>query len=1171
MHFKSAWAAAWLLALTACGFVHDEPKEAHSFQSKTLDLTCLQKTPTQVQKLFNGEYTASRADREDAREIWACVDHALLTFSSYTHGGDPNSYSAQELQDFGNRYLPAGQQLNDAFVRSIFKLKTTIIGGSENSISRPELVSLRSKLNRFGQVIDPLVPHIGTLLIRSNASAEEKKVAGSALEQFVLGLASVLQDSSGPVAWEDLKSFLFELDHYITKQKTNSLTIAREQIDVLKWVKLLVVGGSETGIEKEKWTSIFQAVSNAYSAIFLSATPRAMLEELSIEVTASDGEQKKAVEQINATLLRMKADKRLASHDLVLEMSDRFAKIQLANSFLFPQYRGSLALKPFLSNAPLRKQAATLVDEITRAQTGSISTAKLTDITVLLMNFLDQASLASAPTGSHPSAVSLAQMQDDLKRLSPLFTVPSDKTLIQEGLETLVLVIPMLTNQSTDTLTPKNLRQIIQKSLDLYLAWQPGRNSNQNELIGASLDILLRAPALVSASKTQLLSAVSEIKTILGLLKVKDPVNWSQVNRFIQNGFALKSALLIHNDRVITNAEISQLSYLWSAFRKDGITPATVLDLSARLKSQNLASARIASLIPLVDAFLPTGQGIAHFGLNARLLGDLKVLLVSGSRDTVASSEYPELARSAALLYQDLSPKLEALPKKFEVGFNALTVDLAAAFIRGFVRARRTDISLSDLKSLILDVSNSEKARVRPRTVDLLLTGLYTRLFNHSKGQKPSSISGLTLKPDQLNVFLPLLELIEPALNDVERAFANLDFDRDTLTRANLLGRLKVASNRTVVSKIQPLLYGASHLLHFPSQAEVRDRFYEYDVAYKTTMFNLLNWVMPYYKIAADPAAGQLRLGLTDLQDLLTDINDLVFDLRLSLGNSPPPQAAAARMQNMNLFTQVGNGDQYMDPLEGTEFLTITAGGKVLLHKIESELFPRCVPGVTDYDSVTSISIACISKVFFSKSYLQDVYGPVVPQLLEQYLKFNATQLETYRKSALTATVPGWTEGGMLDLGDFENLISLPYFLENVFERFDHDRDQVLRFSELMTAFPVFCQEIARAGAGKLSGSCRTGEAPKQIEAVYGYLIFNGHPPTGTEPGNTIWTRIKANAEMLVWFGRWSILNRDPHVRDTQEPLIGREELLSIISNLALSTAQAGAPRAAVPALSQPE
>jgi hypothetical protein len=1153
--------ATALSLLSGCGWVKDSPKATQAFQAKAFDLHCMDRTPEKLQNLFAGNYTGTDADKAEIRSIWSCLDKGLNTFSAYTRGTDPNYYNSTELQQFANRYLPQDKPLDPTFIKAIFRLKMAVIGGSDSSINRIEIDRLRKKLNRFGQIIEPLAPHLHVLLSPASTTTDlARKDASIHLNTFVLNLADVLGDSTNAVMWSDLLNFVFELELYTKKGQKSALTFLREELPLFQYFKLLIVGGSDSSIEQNKWNPIFQSISHVYDAISLTSTHVELLQNLGFTIESNEEEQKRAVSILIEQLKVLKADTTLQSHDTIATLSDRFAQLLLLNNVLFPRSAGSLALKPFLSTESMRTLTGYILDEIPAITVRNADQqSHLQKIVEDVTSLLDQAAISNSIPGTLTPSLSLSALQDYAQILRPLFKKDTDADKYIAAIKTLRDAIPVIIGRDADHLTPKDLKNLIHKGLDAYLVWGGFAPKEVFEKIGASLDILNREPVASTIVQSQVLIAIDDISETLQKFEIVTTANWPNVKLWVQKGFSAKALLFQNSANSVSSYELNQLAYLYDPLRRNSDLPVAMAAMSNLLSNRPFADVKIADLLSTINTFMGSSNGLSTLGIDANVLGDIKVLLAGGSKTLITGQEYAGLTRALAAIYARLETPLKELPKDFHAGINSTSFGIAEAAIQGFIEGKRDPIVLTDLRTFMIDLFKTSPYKVRESTLNATLEGIYTRILMASKGAKPTSIEGLKISSDKLAAFLPGIEGIRSSLLDLETAYGVADLTTTTLSRATLLARVQSPSNALIIKKIQPLLEGKIHELNLPKRGAPRDLFYEYDLAYKSVIYNVTSWVMPYYKIAVDDQAPSLRLNKDDLIDLLTDINDLVFDLKLSLSNSTPAASAKARMSNMNLFTQIGNGDPFMDPLEAVEFLTFTAGGQILLGQVEEKILKECFAPGTNIGDVARIPIQCLNRVVFTKDFMQKFYGPVIPLFVDQYMNFSSADLENYRKAALTTTRAGWTDTSFMEIGDLETFVALPYFLENIFERLDVNFDDTLRFSELMSGFPVFCQQIKDATGGSLKGSCVRGEDPKQVEAIYGYMIYNGHPPTGTEPGTNIFRRLRAYAEILAWFNHWKHLNRDPLVRDTQSPAIGRQDLLSILSNLSASTSDSAA------------
>ncbi len=1152
MRFKSLILTLSLLSISACGWIKNTPKAARPFESESLDLSCVQKVPAQLQNLFSGSYiTGSSVERNEIQGSFQCMSRALNVFTQFVKGSEKDVYTAVELQTFANRYLPSGNPISDPFIQSIFKLKADIVGGNAERLTSQEIEGIRDILERFGAIISPLSPYMKILTEPRNANPEARREAGKALNRFVKELAELLSTSKNSLQWNDLHSFVRELDFYTAKpNEVNSLTVVREQLPIYQYAKLLIVGGDAASIEKAKWRPIFDAIWHFFDALFLTANTTELLDQLSIEVQSTEAEQAQAVSALTTLLKTLKRDTTLQSRETILTLSDRFGKALILNAALFPRNQGSLALKPFLETPALRKLAGVIIEQVLKIDPARIDADLLKSLAGNVGEFIEQAAKANVPAGESPTPLNLNRLKEYATSLEPLLDKPEQIQAIQSSVSIARTILPILMGRDGTSLTPSDLRQLLSKGVDLYALYDQREKLGLKDMVGVALEVLLREPAFYSISVPQLDAALAEVKKLADQFMPGNTIPWETVRTNMKRAFRVKSVLFQSNENTITHYELGQLAYLYEPFRRTDDMISALDSLSALLQIKSFASVKIDDLLNLAKEFLPNGElDLERYGITRELLGSIKSILIGGNPEQIASAEYAELIRVGKSLYSRILPKIEALPKGFKPGINSTTFGIISDVLQVVGESKKLPISAKDLKVLIRDQTAAAGFNVRSRTIDLALSGLITRVFKDSKGPKPQSIEGLTFPASSLIQAAKLCANIAADQKELESVFQGMNPDTARLEKSELLGKIKSPTLRKILSGIQPLVEGPVGALRFPRKGEINTRYTFYDLNYKAFVFHAVEFVFPKYKFGDD--ADLSRIDQNDLMDLLTDFNDLILDLRLSFSLTSVAESAKSRMRSINIFTSTGNGDAYIDSIETTEFLTITFGGKLILNEASKEIFSICNPGVTDTNTIQTIPTACLSRVFFNKDFITRHYGTVIPQFIEQAVRWDAEGMDNFRRSALTTAVPNWEQTPLFPRGELETLTSVPYYTENLFERFDRNSDDLLQFSEAMNGFPIFCGEIKKIAGSFVRGSCVPGEKPKQVEAIFGYLLFKGKPPRGIEPGDSLGQKLKVIWDLLQWFREWKRLDKNPAVRDSQPPLLDRKQLLKIMSNLA--------------------
>jgi len=1134
---------------SSCSWLRDQPKPQKAFESGELDLSCLQSMPTQLENLFAGRYTDTPKDKDSINAIWKCLDRSLNSFSKYTHGSSKDYYTNEELQDFANRFLPKENLFSKSLVDSIFKLKSDVLGGSNNRITQEEIIKLRGKLNRFGGMILPLAPHISTLLRPfENLSDNRAQIAGIKLNQFVLNMADLLGDSEKTVTWKDLSSFVGELEKYLQSPTPTSLSVIREQIHVFQYLKLLVVGGDENGIEKSKWHPILKSISVIYNALYLTTTSQEMMEQLSLEIQSTDDEQRLATEKLTNILKALKEDPTTYTKSTIILLADRWSKALLLNTFLFPNNQDHLSIRNFFSSSTIRKTTGFLIDEFGLVVKGDTSTALIDKMANQLIDLIEQT------RNNEPSTVNIQNLRNYSSRMKSLFKNDSDFETFDLTLSMLQDVSSIMIGKESGYLTTRDLRSLIEKANDLYRIWNKESPVEFNQALSMSLDIMIRKPGPVMIQLDQVKSLLGKAEQLFNTLKFTSSLDWSKLNKIVDDGLKLKGLLFNSSSKYITNYEITQINKTWSAFSEKKELDEALENLARFFQNNPYSDVKLKSLLEAIDEFLPEDRKLAKIGLGHELVGPLKAFLVGGESAVLDKLEYGKAAQIAYTVYRNLKPVLNSLPKDFKTGLNSQTIALIESVVQGLIDGDDYRLSNPALKELMLSQLKFPGMSLKPQTADKLLIALNYRIFDGKKDKKPQTFPA-NFPSSKLSGIRDFLEQTKLDFQDIESAFSGID-KKTSQQGKDIYNRLTRKDSKSVLTALHPIINGETSLPYFIGDGKPNTRYYIDDLYYKDLIYHALLWILPKYEVEADPEKpGNLpRLSMNDLLDLFNDINDAVFELGLSFSPDSPEPSAKRRMQSINVFTRTGNGDGHIDVFETVDFLTTTFAGKNLFDRVRNRLVQECYPQNLTYKSQDRFSIACLKNHFFNAGGFSEFYDNVIPQMTDHYRKLNDEQKNEYRKSVLVAAIsPDWKEDGEINLDYLETLVSIPYYSENIFLRLDQNYNGVLTFTEAMKGFPVFCGEIKKAAGDSITGSCLPGEDPKQIEAIYGHLLMKGVPPRSIGPNDSLYQKFLIGKDFLAWVIKWKWMDKSSEVRDANPPFLYRKDLMSIIANLSTS------------------
>jgi hypothetical protein len=1140
------------LVLTSCSWIRDEAKPQKSFESKQMDLSCLRVMPSQLQNLFAGKYKDTPKDRQSIGEIWACLDQSLITFSKYTKGVNQGFYRDSELQSFANRYLPQDQLFSKSLINAIFKLKTDVLGGTPDRITQEEIIKLRAKLNRFGEIILPLAPYISTLLKPFETLSDGRaQMAGQRLNQFVLDMADLLGDSENTVSWTEISLFVGELEKYLGAPNPSALTVIREQVQVFQYMKLMVVGGDEFGIERAKWHPILKTISTVYNALYLTTTTNEMMEQLGLEIDATDAEQKKATEMLTLVLKKLKRDQGVYTKSTITLLSDRWAKTLILNSFLYPDSQDQLAIKRYFGSPAMRRLTGFLIDDMTKIMNGDRSDDVIDRMADNLVELFEKA------RDGKVAVIQLARMREYIGSLKILFEQESDHASIDLIFAMMDDVSSILIGKESGKMSVRDFRILFKKASELYSLWGGQRAGDFNKSLSGSLEVLLRKPSAPAISVDRVRSVIRNAEKLFTTMKLTSSVNWAALDEMVLDAARLKSVLFATGADSISNQELTQLHSAWKAFSEKPDLSESLENLARFFKTNPFSSVKLKDLMFAIDRFLPENRKLEKLGLTDDLVGPLKTFLIGGSSYRLEKGEFSKLAQLGFTIFRNLKPVSQNLPNGYEAGLNSHTLAILEAVVQGMMDNEDFTYSNFALKELLFSQMKGPGMKVRPETVERLLIALNHRVIDKNKGPKPKTLppSVASWKLAGIRDFLKLAKL---DLQDLEAAYRGLPA-KTPLQGSLLESKLQRQDTRFIVSSLHPILNEETGMPYFPGNNGTYSEYFLEDLRYKSVIYQGLMWILPAYEVEADPEKpGTLpRLTINDLYDLFDDINDAVYELGLSFSPDEVKISADRRMQSINLFTRTGNGDGHIDVVETVEFLTTTFAGKELFDQVRKNLVNRCYPSNLTYRTQDKFSTKCLETVFFDKGFFRDQYEAVIPRMTKHYLtELSDQDVKKFINSVMVAaTYPDWKKRGEIELDDLETLVSTPYYAENIFLRLDRNHDQHLVFSEGMDGFPVFCREIKRAAGEFVSGSCEPDEEPKQIQAIFAHLLIKRVPPRSIGPDDGWFEKLKIAKEFYYWVTKWKFMSKDPEDRDPVEPKTYRKDLLDIMANLSVSIA----------------
>ena len=222
-----------LVTFSSCSeFLKGKPAKQETMEIKSEELSCLKDMSVQFKKIIRAESTES-----EISETFKCLDQTLSQFQSRVEGRSrADSFTADELYIIFSKFHKSAEVSREA-AKDLLVLKTALLGGSEELITKLEINDLKSYLIVIKQEIQKLVPYMKLYSFKKENGPFSRKTIDTAFSQLRISLKVLLAASKmgkSEYEFQDLKKLLVSLNVLQDEQK--------ELFALAEKVKTLLVG-----------------------------------------------------------------------------------------------------------------------------------------------------------------------------------------------------------------------------------------------------------------------------------------------------------------------------------------------------------------------------------------------------------------------------------------------------------------------------------------------------------------------------------------------------------------------------------------------------------------------------------------------------------------------------------------------------------------------------------------------------------------------------------------------------------------------------------------------------------------------------------------------------------------------------------------------------------------
>lgn len=247
-------------------FLEGKKAEPEVIEFSDQRLVCLKDIPSHLKKFSVGE-----AQGREVRAGFDCMTEALRTFNKRTFGSERNIYSVDEMRRFFGKYFLKENNVTPEFAAELMKIKKALLGGSNQSISKDEIVRLIEILNVVRDEAADLAPHIKVLLSKNDLKKVEWVTITKATAQLRKSLQRLLVNTqivNSEYSFEDAKKALSGMSEFIQgKEHFAPYDVYSEWVPVIEAVKNVLMGKRAHFADIYQWQDSLNTLIDLYELV----------------------------------------------------------------------------------------------------------------------------------------------------------------------------------------------------------------------------------------------------------------------------------------------------------------------------------------------------------------------------------------------------------------------------------------------------------------------------------------------------------------------------------------------------------------------------------------------------------------------------------------------------------------------------------------------------------------------------------------------------------------------------------------------------------------------------------------------------------------------------------------------------------------------------------------
>ena len=239
--FRSALILSLFVTTGCSDFLKGKPQQKEVLEIKQESLSCLKTVSLEVSKFLKSESTQNEID-----STFDCITNTLTEFQSRVEGvKEAEAFTADELFQIFEKFVKDAK-ISRAATDDLLNLKSALIGGSEQKITKAEIIMLKSFIGVVKVEAKNILPYAQILTLPAGNKNFSKKMIQDGFLQLNLSLNNLLKASKlhrSGYSFEDFKLLLKNLN--LINDSHDAL------IEIANKMNELIIGGQSLASEAD--------------------------------------------------------------------------------------------------------------------------------------------------------------------------------------------------------------------------------------------------------------------------------------------------------------------------------------------------------------------------------------------------------------------------------------------------------------------------------------------------------------------------------------------------------------------------------------------------------------------------------------------------------------------------------------------------------------------------------------------------------------------------------------------------------------------------------------------------------------------------------------------------------------------------------------------------------